>query len=197
MDDVVRCPGQGPEHEDIVSGCGEQHPLAVATPNNATGVHGIQPRALVGRANLQRTPKSPFRVLDGCFPAGIVEDEVVTAQSIIHDPAEGRIPAVCRGGPKGRAPVRSGQPPESGNRGTGPSATNLDEDDPRAEFVGMVAALTRGRVRGARRPSYRARPGMDAHEAFAHAFQAVIDSDPVFYRVFPNVTSYVRDLIGP
>jgi hypothetical protein len=134
--------------------------------------------------------------LDGCFPAGIVEDEVVTTQSMRHDPAEVRIPAVCKGGLKGRVPVRSGQSPESWNRGTGPSATNLDEDDRRAEFVGMVAALTRGRVQGARRPSYWARPGMDAHEAFAHAFRAVIDSDPVFYRAFPNVTSFVRGLLG-
>jgi len=61
----------------------------------------------------------------------------------------------------------------------------------------MVAALTNGRVQCARRPSYWARPGMDAHEAFAHAFQAVIDGDPVFYRAFPNVTGYVRNLIGP
>lgn len=142
------------------------------------------------------TPKSPFRALDGCFPAGIVEDEVVTAQSMRHDPAEGRIPAVCQGGLKGRAPVRSGEPPGFGNRGTGPFATNLDEDDRRAEFVGMVAALTRGRVQGARRPSYWARPATDAHEASAHAFRAVVDGAPAFYSAFPNVTSFVRSVLS-
>jgi hypothetical protein len=46
------------------------------------------------------------------------------------------------------------------------------------------------------RHRYWARPSMDAQEASAHAFRAVVDGAPAFYSAFPNVTGFVRGLLG-
>jgi len=74
---------------------------------------------------------------------------------------------------------------------------SLDEKKRRSEFADMITALTSGRIDCRTHPAgYWVVPGNDAHEAFAHAFRAVIDGDPAFYSAFPNVTSFVRSLLG-
>jgi hypothetical protein len=65
-----------------------------------------------------------------------------------------------------------------------------------SEFPDMIAALTKGTIgRGQPLPSWAAQ-ATDAHEAFAHAFRAVIGGDPVYHRAFPNVTGLVRQIVG-